>query len=103
MVVSDEQVSRHLLRNLPIRMARGKPVDLVSPWLALDRVCCVDSHLLRPRLVELALHRASRAYLEAESHCSADRRVRSYARASEGRSPTYSVRKASIGSRLAAI
>src|SRR5882757_10563602 len=68
MVVGDEQAARYFLRNLPIRMACRKPVDLVPPRLALDCLPRVNSDLFWPRLVELALRRASRAYLEAEAN-----------------------------------
>ena len=67
-VVVDEQISRHLLWDLSLRMARRGPVDLVPPRLALDHLFRVDGNLFWPRLVELALHRAPGAYLEAEGH-----------------------------------
>jgi peptidoglycan/LPS O-acetylase OafA/YrhL len=52
----------------------GWPVEslwIVPQRLALDHVSCFHGHLLWPGLAELALCRASRAYVETKTHCAA--------------------------------
>ncbi len=64
----DEQVSRYFLRDLPVRMARREPLDLVPQGLALVGLFRFNHHLFCPRLAKLALRRASCPCPEAKTY-----------------------------------